>query len=87
MSRTECVSGKKNLQLPNSYPIALDGFRKALEKIQISRLIREKGGSCMLETCSRLIHTRLIHQNKEGMLPNKEGMLPSDSVIKMKIPD
>ena len=35
MSRTECVSGKKNLQLLNSYPIALDGFRKALEKIQI----------------------------------------------------
>ena len=69
MSRTECVTGKKNLQLPNNYPIALDGFRKALEKIQISRLIREKGGSCMLETCSRLIHTRLIHQNKEGMLP------------------
>ena len=73
MSRTECVSGKKNLQLPNSYPIALDGFRKALEKIQISRLIREKGGSCMLETCSRLIHTRLIHQNKEGMLPFRQS--------------
>ena len=83
MSRTEYVSGKKNLQLPNSYPIALDGFRKALEKIQISRLIREKGGSCMLETCSRLIHTRLIHQNKEGMLP--PGLQKAESKIRSTI--
>jgi hypothetical protein len=60
---------QKNFQSLISYPIALDGFQKALEKIQISRLIREKGGSCILETCSHLIHTGLIHQNKEGMLP------------------